>query len=295
MSPPLPARPGRGILWMLLQCLVFSTLSLATQHLARALPVAVVFCLTNAVAFAAMVPWVIRTRGRALQTSTLHLYLLRAAAAAAGLCAWFYALKVVPITLATAISYTTPLFTCVLAVVVLKERLRPTRVVALIVGFAGAMWILRPGGTPGGAGVALALLSSILWASCDIIIKRQLRSDGYGTQIVYMALLMMLFTAPIAIWQWQAPTLEQWSGIAVIGGLLLLNFHALFRAYHHAELTVVMPFDFSRLAFTSVMAYLLFDERLRTTTAAGAAVVMLSTAVLARLERGPGRVTTPVG
>jgi drug/metabolite transporter (DMT)-like permease len=275
-----------GIRWMLLQCVIFSGLSLATQMLATSVPIFVIFCLGNLVVLVSMVPWIIRSTTNNLSTSVATFYFFRAITGTAGLCTWFYALKLVPITEATAISYTTPLFTCILAVLILKERIRSHHILALIVGFIGAMIILRPGNEmAAGIGMMLALLSSLLWAICDIIIKHQLRTDDYNTQIFYMTAMMVLVSLPLALWQWQPLTIEQWVSIIGIGVLFLLNFHALFRAYYHANLTVVMPFDFSRLIFTGIAAYFLFGEQLDGWTIIGSAVIMSSTVYISYREK----------
>lgn len=281
-----PARPLRGIAWMLLQCLVFSVLSVMTHRLSQDISGVVIYFVNIVTVLLMMMPWVMFTKGQQLTTSTLPLYFVRAIAGAASMLTWFYALRYAPVTEATAISFTTPLFTCTLAVLFLKEHIGHHRIIALIIGFAGAMILLQP--STGGliaTGSAMALLAAILWAICDILIKYQLRSDSYNTQIFYIALFMALITLPLAIWQWQTPTKEQFGWMVVIGMLFFVNFHALFRAYNHADLSVVMPFDFSRLIFTSMMAYYFFDETPNHHIIVGAGIIVGSTIYITYLER----------
>lgn len=281
-----PARPLLGIAWMLVQCLVFSVLSVMTHRLTQDFPATVIYFIGMCIILLMMLPWLVSTRCAHLHTTTLKLYIARSLAGAASMVTWFYALKLSPVTEATAISFTTPLFTCTLAVLILKERLGVHRLIALIIGFVGAMILLHPKGDDViGIGPVLALLAAILWSICDVLVKYQLRSDSYNTQIFYMALFMGLITLPFALWQWQSPTPQQTSWIIAIGLLLLANFHAMFRAYNHADLTIVMPFDFSRLIFTSIIAYIFWNEGLDNWTIAGALVIVSSTLYIAYREQ----------
>jgi len=276
----------RGIGWMLLQCLVFSLLSVVTHYLSQTLPVAVMYSLSMMVALTMMLPSVLHNTNATLRTSGLKFYLLRTVSGAASMLVWFYALKLAPVTEVTAISFTTPLFTSLFAVLILKEKMGIGRGIVLIIGFIGAIIMLNPGMVPDmQTGALLALLTALLWSICDVTIKHQLRSDGYNTQIFYMSLLMSLITLPLALLQWQMPTVEQGALIIVLGLLFWLNFHCLFRAYDYADLTVVMPFDFSRVIYSSILATWLFGEHLDKWMISGSLIIVASTVMLACYER----------
>ncbi|MFN7095820.1 MAG: EamA family transporter, partial [Burkholderiales bacterium] len=133
------------------------------------------------------------------------------------------------------------------------------------------------------------LAAAFMWAVSDIIMKYQLKSDSYDTQIFYLTLLITLFTLPLALWQWQMPNFKEGIWLIIAGLLFYINFHGLFWAYHYADLTVVMPYDFSRLIFTSLFAYFIFNEHPNKPTIIGATVIVMSTLYVVYKEKKQGK------
>ena len=96
-----------------------------------------------------------------LRSSQLPLYGVRVAVSLLSMQAWFYAISLIPIGEVTAISFLAPVFGTVGAIVLLGERVRLRRWTAIMVGFLGAMIILRPGMAPFGLGQACAIFSAL--------------------------------------------------------------------------------------------------------------------------------------
>lgn len=63
------------------------------------------------------------------------------------------------------------------------------------------------------------------------------------------------------------------------------NFFAIFQAYRFADLTLLLPFDFSRLVFTLLLAYILFSEVMDIWSGMGAVVILSSAVYLAYREK----------
>ena len=87
-----------------------------------------------------------------MRSSQLGLYGLRVVISLLSMQAWFYAISLIPIGEVTAISFLAPLFGTLGAIFLLGETVRLRRWTALVVGFLGAMVILRPGGASFGIG-----------------------------------------------------------------------------------------------------------------------------------------------
>jgi drug/metabolite transporter (DMT)-like permease len=99
----------------------------------------------------------------------------------------------------TALGFTAPIFTTLLAALVLGEIVGARRWAAVIVGFVGALIILRPGFAEVGPGQMLVVFSSLVWACALLVIKTLCRTESSATIIAYMALLMIPLTlAPAA-------------------------------------------------------------------------------------------------
>ncbi len=140
----IPA-PTRGALWMVLSCLFFAAMSALVRHLAGELHPFELAFFRNAFGLLFILPWFWRSNLASLATTRIRLYGFRAVISTGAMLCWFTALTLMPIAEVTALSFTAPLFATVGAALFLGEVVRLRRWAATLIGFAGAMIILRPG------------------------------------------------------------------------------------------------------------------------------------------------------
>ena len=275
----------KGILWMLLHCSNLAILSIMVRLCTNeGFQIFELFFLSSLFSFLCMLIWAFFTKRSQLQIKKINLYLFRVIFGMLSLITWFYALKVIPITEATAISYLAPFFTGIAAILFLGEHLNFKRTLALIAGFLGALLILRPGIEIIKLGALMAILSALLSSVTEILIKLQTRSESLSTQTFYVTLLMTVLSLPLAIWVWKTPTLAQLGMISFLGVTFLVNFFAVFLAYRNADLTTILPLDFTRLVFTLILAYWLFGETMDIWTGIGGIVILSSAVYIAHRE-----------
>ena len=141
--------PVAGVVWMTISMALFAGLAVFARAAMNAglHPFEVVF-LRNLVATLMLSPLLFWRGASLLKSRQLSLYGLRVVVSLLSMLAWFYALALIPIGEVTAISFLAPVFGTVGAIFLLGERVRLRRWTAIIVGFLGAMIILRPGMTP---------------------------------------------------------------------------------------------------------------------------------------------------
>lgn len=272
-----------GILWMLLHCLNLAIMSIMVRFcINKGFQIFELFFLSSLFSFLCMLIWVFFVREKQLKIKKLNLYLLRVILGVLSLVTWFYALKVIPITEATAISYLAPLFTGTAAILFLGERPNFKRCIAWITGFLGILLILRPGIEMVALGSILVIISSVFSSASEIFTKIQTRTESLTTQTFYITLFMTLLSLPLAAMVWKTPTIAQFVMIGLLGLTFLVNFFAIFLAYRNADLTIILSFDFTRLIFTLILAYWLFGERLDVWTGMGAIVILASSVYMAR-------------
>ena len=96
-----------------------------------------------------------------------------------------------------------------------------------------------------------------------------------------------LLAAALFAWQW--PTGEQFLWLALFGALGTLSQRSLARAYHAADATVVMSFDFLRLPAAAVIGFILFAELPDVWVWLGGAVICASTVFIAHRESMAGK------
>lgn len=204
-----------------------------------------------------------------------------------GICAmemWFYSISIMNINLATALSFTTPIFSTIIAIIFLGEKAGIRRWSAIFMGFIGMLIILRPDTSGISNAGWIVIVASILMACSGAMVKDLTSSESPETIVFYMSLFMLLWSIPLAIPFWQPFTMHQF-GMAFIIAFCSTMAHLLIaHALVKTDLVVFAPFDFLRLVFTAIMAYIFFDEVLDANILAGSAVIVASTIYIAYRE-----------
>lgn len=219
-----------------------------------------------------------------LKTKHLRWHFLRGALQAGAMLQFFTALRFTPLAKVAALQFTTPLFSAVLALIVLREVIRLRRITALAIGIAGTLIILRPdvGGLDLGSGLVIS--SAAFWALATIIIKVLSRTESSISITVYGTLFMLPFTLLAALPYWQTPTLEQMAWLFAVGFLASIHNLGLAQAFRDAEVTAVMPFDFSKLIWSTIIGYLFFAEVPVVWTWVGGLIIFASATYIAYRE-----------
>ena len=288
---PLARLPDslRAGLWVLVSCLCFSTMSAIVVKLGQATgpdhlhPFEVVF-FRNLFSLIPLVPWFISHRGRGLKTDRVSLFLLRGTVTLASMLTWFWAITLIPLAEATAISFTTPLWTTIAAIVILGEKVRLRRWTALAIGFLGAMIVLRPGAHPLDPGMTMMLFSAVLSAGSVILVKILSRTESTTAIVAYMAVFLTPASLVPALFVWSWPTPAQFAWLIGLGVVATLGHLAVTWAYHLADASALVPYDFTRLIFAALIGLVFFDQRPENTTWIGAAVIFTSSAYIAHRE-----------
>ena len=277
--------PGlKAALWMLLACACFASMNGIVRHVAQELPVLVVVFFRSAFGLIAMLPWLAGSGLASLKPGRPRLHAVRVALAVIAMTAWFYGLKHMPLAEATALSFTTPLFISVAAVVLLGEVMRARRWTATAIGFAGAMIILRPGLVEITDATLAVLLAAMLMAASQILVKLLSRVEHANATVFWLVLLMTPTSLVPALAVWQTPDPGQLAWLAALGAIATIGHQSLARSLRLADATAVYPLDFTRLVFAALIGYLAFAEVPDVWTWIGGAVVMASSVYIAHRE-----------
>ena len=275
----------KGIGFMVLACVFFGAMHVGVRHVTQSIHPFEAAFFRNFFGLLVLAPSFITHGLRPLRTQRFGLHCLRAALNLVAMLSFFYALSITPVVLVQALAFTSPLFTAVLAVVLLGERVRARRLTAIVVGFAGTVLIIRPGVQPLEFGPALVLASSAVWGYVVVLIKSLSRTDSTVTITAYMVLLMSPMTLVCALFVWTWPSggeLAVLVGIGIAGTLAQM---CMTQSLRLAETTVVLPFDFTKLVWGAFFAWLLFGELIDTWTLAGALVIFSGGLYVAYRER----------
>lgn len=224
-----------------------------------------------------------------LHTTQFHLYLLRGGLGAGSMLASFWALTHLPMAQAVAISFSTPLFVTIGAVLLLGEIVRARRWTAVAVGFLGVLVIMRPGSSPDSNGFVsidmfVALGGAMLAASAYISIKFLSRSEPADAIVIYMSLIMSLVSLPLAVATWTWPDAIGWLWAVLVGLLGTAGQITMTRAYHMGEVSALAPLNYLQLPVVSGLAWLVFAQSVDAGTLIGAAIIIAANIYIAHRE-----------
>ena len=190
-------------------------------------------------------PFMVKNNFKALKSQNIKLQFSRSMINIVSMICWFSAIGLMHFEKAAALGFTTPLFTTILAIILLKEKIRFHRTAALIIGFIGIMIIIRPGYVPLELGVILLLFSAFTFSFVLIIVKKLSAIDSSLTIIFYH----LLFSTPVffilSLFYWETINLNQlliFTFMAISG---LLSHWCLAQAFKLSDTTFVMPLQFT--------------------------------------------------
>jgi drug/metabolite transporter (DMT)-like permease len=287
----------RGILWVLLSGLLFTGLNVATVYPAKHTEPLIMPFLRYAFGLAvlmAIIPMYRRTYPWPTAKPVQHF--MRAGFHSAGMFLWFFALPLITLADITALGFTGPIFITIGAALFLKEDVRLRRWIAVFVGFAGAMIIIRPGFHELSYGALAALLSTPLFAVSNLWAKSLAKHDSADTIVLWQNIYIPIWALPVAIYFWHTPSLTDGLWLLLAGLLGTLGHLAMQRGYQIAEITALQPIGFLTLIWNAVVGFFLFSQRPDVWTFVGAVVIFSSAMYISHREavrkakaRSPGQ------
>jgi drug/metabolite transporter (DMT)-like permease len=274
----------QGALWMSASAALFAVMINLVRHLTDHFdPLQVVF-FRNVFGLLAICPWLLRQGLSALHTKRLHLHVFRALFGIAAMVLWFTTLSLMPLAEATALSFTAPIFTSILAIFFLQEVMHRHRCIAIAMGFLGAMIIVRPGLAAMNPVAILAIATALVWGSGTIMLKYMSRTETTSAIVIYLPLFLTPISLVPALIVWQWPSFELWGTAVLFGAVGTAGHLCLTRALTIADATSVMPFDYLRLPFVAIIAYLAFGEQADIWVWLGGGLIAGSAIYMARRE-----------
>ena len=237
------------------------------------IPVIQLVLCRNVVALCVLVP-VMRRLGAGLpHRRQLPIYVFRVLFTLGGMACLFFALGRMPIADVYALQYTTPLFTILLAVVILKQPADIQSWIACFVGFAGALIVMRPGIIEITLASAAALCCAFMYAGSNTTIKLLARRDNPEAITLWTNLFMLPLSLIPAVILWVQPTSGQWPVIFGIAVISAIGGYCFTRSVSAADARIVQPFQFSRMIFATAIGFIMFSEFPDFWTWVGAAVI----------------------
>ncbi|MBI4184905.1 MAG: DMT family transporter [Proteobacteria bacterium] len=282
----------RGILWMLLTMFFFVTTNAIAKDLGQRYPV-LEMTWVRVVIQALLLMLILRGRYfRALATPRMGLQLVRSSLTIGATISMFAAVQFLPLADSSALLYTSPLMIVALSAPLLGERVGARRWAGVVVGFLGALIVIRPGLGVADAAALLPLAAAACQAFFEMSTRALSRTDATVTTVAYTPIAGTVGLAVAAPLFWVTPDLEGGLVMALLGIMTTISQFTLIKAYQAASAATVAPFTYTGVVFAAVLGYLAFDHFPDQWTILGAVIITASGLYLLRRGRHelpPGR------
>lgn len=201
-----------------------------------------------------------------------------------GIASWIYGLGVVPVSTATALSFSTPLFVLVFAYFFLDEKIIWQRWVATIIGFIGILITLHIHEGDFDYKSLIFVFAAAAFASLDIINKKFVIKESMLCMLFYSAIVTTLLSLPPALAEWNPVTIHQLLLLFILGCSANLILFFLLKAFSLVDATAVAPYRYFELVVSATLAYFVFGEIPHQSTVYGIAILIPTTLFIAWSE-----------
>ena len=218
------------------------------------------------------------THGRSLWRSRApRLQLLRATMLGTMTCLNFIALRYLQLAETAAIFFISPILVALLAWWMLDERLDRGRWIAIVVGFAGVLLVLRPTGDGFHPAMLLSLTVSLMAAVFALLTRKLAAVDRAATTHFLSGLGATVALAPLAWLTWEPPAEPmQWAVLVLMGLAGGFGHYLLASAHRYAPASTLSPFNYTQIIWMIAVGYLVFGDVPSGAVVAGAAIVIAS-------------------
>ncbi|MHA1107522.1 MAG: DMT family transporter [Alphaproteobacteria bacterium] len=278
--------PGstRGILWMIISALCYAGTYATVRVLSDSFGAFQIVFFRSALGILFMLPWLYRAGFGALRTSRYGLYATRTGLNYIGMVCLMFGIANLTLQDVTALMFTVPLFTVLFVALLLGETVGAPRWFALVIGFIGAMVIIRPGFVELSIGTIAVMITSAAYSLVNTANKSLTATEKPDTIVFHGFVLLALIATGPAFYLWVAPQWSHGPWIILLGVLSSAATLFIMRAFAATAASVIMPFNFLKLPFAVVIGMIWFAEHPDLWTMAGAAVIFSSTWYIARRE-----------
>jgi drug/metabolite transporter (DMT)-like permease len=267
----------RGIVFMIGSTILFAGVNAVVKWEVALYPVGEIAFLRSAFGLIPLYLIVLPRSGLAvLRTARLFDHVKRALSQFISQMAMFLSFALMPLASAIAISFAAPLFTTLLSIVILKEKVGLHRWSALAVGFVGVLLITHPGAGTFQLPVLLPLLNAVMISTVAIAIRRMSTTESTETLAIYQLTLITVFNACLLPFGCTSMT---WGDFAMLACAGLCNGVAQFwwtKALHLAPPSAVTPFNYLSLVWASILGYAVWGDVPTVMLIAGAVIVVAS-------------------
>ena len=276
---PIESRANFGILLVLMSQLVLLVLDVSAKWLSvEGLPTTEIVFMRYGMHFLLLLLLFLPVSGRQLFVSNnLKLEILRGTCLLITTGLNFLAMRYLPLTVTSAIQFTSPLIICALSGPLLGEAVGWRRWLAIAVGFCGILIIVRPGSEAFQPAALLSLGCAVFLALFSILTRKLAGVDSAQTQQFYAGAMPIILLLPVAFTDWTWPSQPiSWVAFFIMGAAGLGGHFLNSVAHRFATPATLAPFSYLSLVYLSIASWLIFNQPPDEWFVLGVAIIVMS-------------------
>lgn len=273
-------QPVKGVVLMALAMLLLPVVDGIAKHLSAGYSPLFLSWARYMVASAIVLPAAVILRGRHfLPTERRTSHLARTVCLVAAMTLYFLSIARIPLATAVSAYFVGPIMAVALSIIVLKERLTRRRFASLVLGFAGAIIILRPG-TAIEPGILLALGAGLFFAFYLVATRHASTASDPIETLAFQCVIGTMLLTPQALLSWSTPRWEDLIFFLGLGGLSAISHGLAIAAFRFADVSSLSPLVNLELIGAVFIGYIVFNEVPQGSTIVGAALIVFAGCLL---------------
>jgi drug/metabolite transporter (DMT)-like permease len=275
-SASIPWSPTIQAAWWMSAWLSFMlVMPVAGREAARELQLVQVMEMRSLLGLLMIYPLVHRFGGlKAMRTARPGLHVARNVIHYLAQYGWFLAITLIPLAQVVSIEFTMPLWTAILAVAFIGERMSIWKNAAIALGLLGVLIIIRPGAGELNVGQMIALATAVGFGISVTMVKSLTRSESALSIMFWMVVVQAAVGLVPALMVWHWPSIYGWGWVVLIAFCGTFSHYCMAQALRYADATVVVPMDFMRVPLSALLGWLVYSESIDYLTAVGAALIL---------------------
>lgn len=273
-----------GIFWFLISLIISVSNDSITKHLSSNLEnYQIVFC-RFFMSTILLLPFMLGSGLKSFKIIKLSHHLIRGLLTFMAIILWSFSLKLVPLVVATIISFTIPFFVLILAKIFLKEKIGYFMVLVTILGFVGVLITYKSTSYELNIAVAILLVASFLFAAIDVFNKKQIQKENIVTVLFYTSIIRSVISFMLAYKNWQSMSIHEVHFMIWLSAGSNLLLYSILRALKFVDISLLAPFRFIELIIAAIVGYLFFRELPSNDLIIGSIVTFISAGFLGWIE-----------
>lgn len=254
-------KPLLGILMMITHALAMALSYIMLKKISHDLHSFQIAFLYKAFILVAILPWCFYGGlKKNLKTKRIGMHVARGTFSLLGTLCFVVAMEKLPASNVAAISYLDHIVLIFIGILYFKEQVSTSKIISILTTFIGAFLIIKPWIGDLDYYYVFLFLAVIFWSVNSTIIKILGSTEKTKAQLFYVLFFSTIFSFPLALHEWKPIDAIHAKYLSGIAACYLIHYITFFKAFKYAEVSMVLPFDYSRLLFTGILGFLFLNE-----------------------------------